>query len=94
MADRAIKNLFIDANVWLSLFHFSSDDLEQFSKLQDLIGTDIVLYIPEQISHEVCRNRENKIKDALDKFEKFGLQFPAFSKSYPEYEAFAKDYVL
>ena len=67
MADRAIKNLFIDANVWLSLFHFSSDDLEQFSKLQALIGTDIVLYIPEQISHEVYRNRENKIKDALDK---------------------------
>lgn len=92
MSDGTVKNLFIDANVWLSLFHFSSDDLEQFSKLQALIGEDIVLYIPEQISHEVYRNRENKIKDALDKFEKFSLQFPAFSKSYPEYEAFAKDY--
>ena len=75
MSGKTVKNLFIDANVWLSLFHFSSDDLEQFSKLQALIGTDIVLYIPEQISHEVYRNRENKIKDALDKFEKFGLQF-------------------
>lgn len=92
MSGKTVKNLFIDANVWLSLFHFSSDDLEQFSKLQALIGTDIVLYIPEQISHEVYRNRENKIKDALDKFEKFSLQFPAFSKSYPEYEQFAKDY--
>lgn len=92
MADGESKNLFIDANVWLSLFHFSSDDLEQFSKLQALIGSDIVLYIPEQISHEVYRNRENKIKDALEKFEKFNLQFPAFSKSYPEYETFAKDY--
>ncbi len=92
MAVRTIKNLFIDANVWLSLFHFSSDDLEQFSKLQALIGTDIVLYIPEQVRCEVYRNRENKIKDALDKFEKFNFQFPAFSKSYPEYELFAKDY--
>ena len=92
MTDKQFKNLFIDANVWLSLFHFSSDDLEQFSKLQSLIGSDIVLYIPEQISHEVRRNRENKLKDALDKFEKFNMQFPAFCKSYPEYEAFAKDY--
>lgn len=92
MSDQSVKNLFIDANVWLSLFHFSSDDLEQFRKLQALIGTDIVLYIPEQIAHEVYRNRENKIKDALEKFEKFSLQFPAFIKSYPEYEAFAQDY--
>ena len=92
MSEKAIKNLFIDANVWLSLFHFSNDDLEQFRNLQTLIGTDIILYIPEQISHEVYRNRENRIKDALDKFEKFSLQFPAFSKSYPEYETFAKDY--
>jgi hypothetical protein len=92
MSEKTIKNLFIDANVWLSLFHFSNDDLEQFRNLQTLIGTDIILYIPEQISHEVYRNRENRIKDALDKFEKFSLQFPAFSKSYPEYETFAKDY--
>ena len=81
MADEATKNLFIDANVWLSLFHYSSDDLEQFRKLQALIGTDIVLYIPEQISHEVYRNRENRIKDALDKFEKFNLQFQHLVKA-------------
>ena len=70
MTQNLTKNLFIDANIWLSLFHFSNDDLEQFSKLRDLIGAGIVLYIPEQISHEVYRNRENKLKDALEKFEK------------------------
>ena len=87
-----MKNLFIDANIWLSLFHFSSDDLEQFSKLKNLIDTDIKLYIPEQIYNEVYRNRETKIKDALDKFEKFELMFPAFCKNYAEYQDFNKKY--
>ena len=66
-----MKNLFIDANIWLSLYHFSSDDLEQFSKLKELVGTDIRLFIPSQIRNEVQRNRDAKIKDALTKFEKF-----------------------
>lgn len=92
MANKRIKNLFIDSNIWLSLFHYSSDDLEQFSKLKNLLGTQIQLYITEQVYNEVYRNRENKIKDALDKFEKFDLTFPVFFKNYDEYDEFRKKY--
>lgn len=93
MSKQQAKNLFIDANIWLSLFHYTSDDLEQFSKLKELIGQDIKLFIPEQIYAEVYRNRENKIKDALDKFEKYNLSFPVFVKNYEEYEEFYKKYL-
>ncbi len=92
MAKKNIKNLFIDANIWLSLFHYTNDDLEQFGKLRGLIGTDIRLIVPEQIYNEVYRNRENKIKDALNQFEKFNLRFPAFFKNYNEYEEFSRKY--
>lgn len=92
LAKKTIKNLFIDANIWLSLFHYTNDDLEQFGKLRALVGTDIRLFVPEQIYNEVYRNRENKIKDALDQFEKFNLRFPAFFKNYDEYEEFFKKY--
>ena len=87
-----MKNLFIDANIWLSLYHFTSDDLEQFGKLKSLIGTDIRLFVPSQILDEIHRNREAKIKDAFDKFEKFHLEFPTFCKNYEEYKSFYEKY--
>lgn len=87
-----MKNLFIDANIWLSLYHFTSDDLEQFGKLRSLIGTDIRLFVPRQIIDEIRRNRETKIRDAFDKFEKFHLEFPTFCKNYEEYEPFYEKY--
>lgn len=87
-----MKNLFIDANIWLSLYHFSNDDLEQFSKLKELIDKEIKLFIPKQICDEVHRNRDAKIKDALSKFESFNFNFPAFSKNYDEYADFSPKY--
>ncbi len=84
-----MKNLFIDSNIWLSLYHFSSDDLEQFSKLKGLINKDINLLIPIQTHDEVIRNRDAKIKDALAKFDRFNFEFPAFSKNYEEYRDFS-----
>ena len=29
-----MKNLFIDTNIWLSLYHFTDNDLSQFAKLK------------------------------------------------------------
>ncbi len=89
---KKVKNLFIDANIWLSLFHYTNDDLEQFMKLKELLGTEIKIFVPEQIYNEVYRNRENKIKDALDRFEKFSLSFPVFIKNYEEYDDFYELY--
>jgi hypothetical protein len=85
-----LKNLFIDSNIWLSLYHFSSDDLEQFMKLKDLIGIDFNILLPAQIVDEVNRNRENKIKDALNKFERWELQIPNFCKGYSQYSDFQR----
>lgn len=87
-----MKNLFIDSNVWLSLYHFTNDDLAQFSKLKELIGTEIKLFVPQQVFDEVQRNREVKLKDAFKTFEVRPIQFPVFCKEYPEYSRFNEDY--
>lgn len=87
-----MKNLFIDSNIWLSLYHFTSDDLTQFEKLKNLLGKDIRLWIPYQVYDEVLRNREAKIKDAFKKFEFSKIQYPVFCQQYDEYTQFTTDY--
>lgn len=88
----SMKNVFIDSNIWLSLYHFTNDDLEQFGKLKELNGTDIKLFVPQQVYNEVKRNREAKLKDTFKQFEIKSIQFPAFCKEYEEYEKFFEDY--
>lgn len=87
-----MKNLFIDSNIWLSLYHFTNDDLTQFEKLKALIGNDIRLFIPQQVYDEVKRNRESKLKEALKLFEIKSIQYPVFCKEYDEYDQFNADY--
>lgn len=87
-----MKNLFIDSNIWLSLYHFTNDDLAQFGKLNQIIGQDIKLFIPQQVYDEVSRNREAKLKDAFKSFEIKAIQYPTFCKEYDEYEKFNADY--
>lgn len=87
-----MKNLFIDSNIWLSLYHFTNDDLEQFSKLKDLNGKDIRLFIPQQVCDEVYRNRESKLLDAFESFKIQTVKFPVFCKDYDEYQDFNRDY--
>lgn len=81
-----MKNLFIDSNIWLSLYHFTNDDLAQFSKLKDMINKSIRLFVPQQVYDEITRNREAKLKDALRAFDVKAIQFPAFCKAYDEFE--------
>lgn len=85
-------NLFIDSNIWLSLYHFTSDDLSQFEKIEDLIGKSITLFVTQQVFDEVLRNREAKLKDAFKSFSVPKLQYPAFCKNYEEYTQFNQDY--
>lgn len=87
-----MKNLFIDSNIWLSLYHFTNDDLAQFGKLKELIGSGIKLFVPQQVFDEVQRNREVKLKDAFKSFEIKPIQFPVFCKEYPEYSQFNADF--
>lgn len=78
-------NMFLDSNIWLDLYYYSGDDLEQFSKLNDMIGVDVNILLTKQVKNEVERNRENKIRDAMKPFKEFRLQFPNLCKGYPEY---------
>ena len=56
-----MKNIFIDSNIWLSLYNFTNNDLEQFKKLKSHIDDSINLIVTEQVFDELTRNRENKI---------------------------------
>lgn len=81
-------NLFIDTNVYLTFYHFSSDELEELRKLLVAIKNHkIVLYLPEQATSEFKRNREGKIADALKTLgeQKLAKEFPQFCKDYEEY---------
>lgn len=88
-----MKNLFIDTNVYLTFYHFSSDELEELKK--SLVAVErkrIRLYITEQVINEFKRNREAKIADALKRFTDQTLpdQFPQICKAYDEYNILKK----
>ena len=81
-------NLFIDTNILLSFYHFSSEDLEELNKLNVLLQRNrVVLFTTEQVKMEFERNRAAKIADGLKRFreQKLALQFPQFCKDYDEY---------
>jgi len=81
-------NLFIDTNIYLTFYHFTSDDLEELKKLSIAIENQkIKLYITKQVLNEYKRNREARISDALKKFteQKLNNQFPQICKEYEEF---------
>lgn len=83
-------NLFIDTNIYLTFYHYSSDDLEELKKLAVAIkGAEITLYLTEQVRNEFKRNRESKIADALKRLDaqKLSDQFPQMCQEYEEYKA-------
>jgi predicted nucleic acid-binding protein len=81
-------NLFIDTNIFLDFYHLSGADIEELHKLTALLESGgLKLFVPSQLCDEFRRNRDNKIKDAMNEFKKarFSINFPAFCKLYPEY---------
>jgi len=86
-------NIFIDTNIFLSFYHFTSDDLEELRKLAVLLEKKIIcLILPNQVVDEFYRNREKKIADAIKRLhdQRLNLQFPQFCKDYKEYEELRK----
>lgn len=82
-------NLFIDTNIWLSIYEPSSDDLILFKQISKLISTKFNLIITEQIYDEFWRNRENKIKEIINMFSNgkysFSAGFPNIIRGYKEF---------
>jgi predicted nucleic acid-binding protein len=93
-------NLFIDTNIYLTFYHFTSEDLEELKKLLVAIeNKEITLYVTELVVMEYNRNREAKISDALKKFaaQKPADQFPQICKEYEEFNNLknaVKDYEI
>lgn len=82
-------NVFIDTNIFLSFFHYSSVELEELNKLIVLIKNhQIHLLLPEQVKQEFYRNRDNKIADALKRLKEDRIEqaFPQMVKQYEEYK--------
>jgi predicted nucleic acid-binding protein len=85
--------LFIDTNIYLKFYHFTSDELEELNKLIVLIDEgEIELLLPKQVINEFRRNREVKIADALKKLkeERLNKTFPVFCKEYKKFQIMNK----
>lgn len=84
----ALKSIFLDTNVYLGFYSFTSEDLEELKKLSVAINKKIKLFTTDQVLNEFKRNRENKIKDALHHLEKQKLpnKYPQLCRAYPEYQ--------
>ena len=81
-------NLYIDTNVLLNFYHFSKSNLDELEKLMPIIAEgSACLYISEQGRNEFCRNRDSKVKAAIQDIEQLKLN-PSFPEICKEYEHF------
>lgn len=81
-------NIFIDTNIYLSLYHFSKDDLEKLEILVKLVNDgEIKLFYSDQINDEYKRNRERRILEANSGFSKsVKIEIPQIIKDYNEFK--------
>lgn len=82
-------HVFIDTNILLNFYHFTSEDLDALNSV--FVSHEqgaVTFHITDQIRDEFMRNREAKIKDALKRIGDFSLsaQLPYFMRGYEEYE--------
>lgn len=68
-------NLFIDTNILLNFFSYSSDHLNKLEELVSLVKAGkIRLFIPQQVVDEFNRNRDGKLKDVLRNLNSFSTE--------------------
>lgn len=82
MVKQKNKNLFIDTNIWLSMYDSSPNNLNQFNKLLNLLDSEFNLIITQQVYDEFVRNRDKKLKKIIEEFANFKLCFPNVVKEY------------
>jgi len=81
-------NVFIDANIFLSFYHLTNEDLEELRKALVLHDNKkINIWLPDQVKDEFVRNRHIKIADAVKRFEeeKLNNQIPQMMRGYEEH---------
>jgi len=82
-------NIFIDTNILLGFYQFSSGFLEELRKVAKLSGTEkIRLFLSDYVKDEFDRNREAAIKASLDRFKSIQLDWalPHIVRTYPQYK--------
>ena len=82
--------LFIDANIFLSFYDFTNEDIAELRKLVLLIEREKVgLLLPQQVADEVRRRRADIVSGSFKKFSqsKISLPFPSYCKEYKDYDA-------
>ena len=83
------KTLFVDTNVFLSLYAFSDEDIEQFRKIFVLSQQgEIDFILPKQVVDEFWRNREAKIRESYDRIKSYDrVKIPAVVRDLPAAKA-------
>ena len=80
-------HVFIDTNIFLSLYAYTDDNIEELNKVVKLIqGKEVKLYVTNIVNQEFYRNRDRKLVDSLGNLEKFttSLSIPRFMEHHPE----------
>jgi hypothetical protein len=81
-------NVSTDANILLSFYRLSSDDLEELDKLLVLLAQKkVILWLPEQVVVEFRRNRDAEVAKGLQQLRdaRTKPQLPSICRGYPEF---------
>lgn len=80
--------VFLDANVFLSFYRLSKDDLVQLEKLVDAASIGrVILLCDTHLKDEVLRNRDSELSRSLLDFskQKVEVKIPSFARQYKLY---------
>ncbi|MBB6123931.1 PIN domain-containing protein [Sphingobium subterraneum] len=80
-------HIFVDTNIFLSLYAYTDDNIEELKKLVSLIkNKSLKIYITVIVNQEFNRNRDKKIRESLGNFENFStaLTIPRFMEHHEE----------
>src|SRR5437868_15201362 len=83
--------VFIDANVFLSFYSYSNDDLDKLRHIKSLIQQGLIALVePKQVFDEIARNRQAKIMEAITEFsrEKLSVKLPILMRDFPDATGF------
>lgn len=86
-------HLFIDTNVYLRFFGFSTDELEELRKTKTAIASrDLKLWVTEQTRDEIRRNREGEVARSIKALAdlKASSGAPLIARQLPEFDDFQK----
>lgn len=80
-------HVFVDTNIFLSLYAYTDDNIEELKKLIALIKQrELKIYISSMVNQEFHRNRDKKIQESLGNFEKYStsISIPRFMEHHAE----------